>query len=93
MATKPVSRTKRSHLSKSAEVAGASHEELVQALVASLENSFSPEKHDHALEWAMRLLRDLDETTLRGLVYRYGLFEEPMKMEEERPESPDADEE
>lgn len=73
-----------SHLSKSAEVAGASHEELVQTLVASLESSFSPAKHDHALEWATRLFRDLDEPTLRGLVYRYGLFEEPLRMEEDR---------
>jgi hypothetical protein len=75
----------QSHLSKSAEVAGASHEELVQTLVTSLESSFSPAKHDHALEWATRLFRDLDEPTLRGLVYRYGLFEEPVKVEEDRP--------
>lgn len=93
MVAKSASRTKGSHLTKSAEVAGASHEELVQALVASLENSFSPAKHDPALEWAMRLFRDLDEPTLRGLVYRYGLFEEPMKVEDERPAARDADEE
>ena len=45
MAAKPTasstpSAKKWSHLSKSAEVAGASHEELVQTLVASLESSF-----------------------------------------------------
>ncbi len=98
MAVKPTasstpSAKKWSHLSKSAEVAGASHEELVQTLVASLESSFSPAKHDHALEWATRLFRDLDEPTLRGLVYRYGLFEEPLRMEEDRPVDDETPEE
>lgn len=98
MAAKPTasstpSAKKWSHLSKSAEVDDASHEDLVQTLVASLESSFSPAKHDHALEWATRLFRDLDEPTLRGLVYRYGLFEEPLRVEEDRPVDHETSEE
>lgn len=93
MPARPTSGAKRSHIAKSAEVAGASHEELVQTLVASLESSFSPARHDPALEWAGRLFRDLDEATLRGLVYRHGLFEEPMQLDEERPASRDETDE
>ncbi len=66
------------------DVKGATHEELVQALLAAFETTFASGQQASALAWASRLLRDLDTDTLRGLVYRYGLFEEPARTDSDR---------
>ena len=50
-------------------------EELIQALVDQFDRTFTSLDHEEALKSVRRFLQCLDETTLRTMAYRQGIFE------------------
>ena len=50
-------------------------EEMIQAIVDEFDRTFSSMERPEALGQVKRLLQGLDESTLRALAYRQGVFE------------------
>lgn len=68
---------------KSEEVEFQGKEELVQAVVGSLDRTFAASARPQALHNLAELFRGLDETTLRAIAYQQGLFEEDLEPTDE----------
>jgi hypothetical protein len=71
------------HVSKSAEADFVSREHLVRLLIEQIEHTFATDGRGQALQKVAEMLRGLDETALRGLVYRQGLQNEDELTEPE----------
>jgi hypothetical protein len=70
---------------KTTEAEFAGKEEMVQAIVAVLDRTFSTGRPE-ALEGVAEFFRVLDEPTLRAIAYKHGVFEEDLEpTEEDRP--------
>jgi len=58
-------------------------EEMVQAIVAVLDRTFSSSGRAEGLASVAEFFRVLDEPTLRAIAYRHGVFEEDLEPTEE----------
>ena len=68
---------------KSEEVEVQRKEELVQAIVGSLDRTFAASARPRALSRLAEMFRGLEENTLRAIAYQQGLFEEDLEPTEE----------
>jgi hypothetical protein len=68
---------------KAEEVEVQRKEELVQAIVASLDRTFAASARPRALSRLAEMFRGLEERTLRAVAYQQGLFEEDLEPTEE----------
>ena len=57
-------------------------EEMIQGLVEAVDRTFAAGTTPEALRWTADLFRQLDDTTLRALAYRQGVFEEEPQEDE-----------
>jgi hypothetical protein len=69
--------------SKASEADIISREHLVRLLMEQIERTFATNGRDHALQRIAAMLRTLDETALRALVYQQGLQDEDELTEPE----------
>jgi len=58
-------------------------EEIVQGIVSVLDRTFAASGRPQALSRLAEMFRGLDETTLRAIAYRQGLFEEDLEPSDE----------
>lgn len=58
-------------------------EEIVQAIVSSLDRTYAASSRPSALNRMSEMFRGLDETTLRAIAYRQGVFEEDLEPSDE----------
>jgi hypothetical protein len=63
-------------ISKASEAEAISREHLVRLLVEQIERTYAADGPDRALQHITEMLRGLDESALRGLVYNQGLQSE-----------------
>jgi hypothetical protein len=70
-------------LPKASEADIISREHLVRLLMQQIERTFATNGRDHALQRIAAMLRTLDETALRALVYQQGLQDEDELTEPE----------
>ncbi|HEU5303233.1 MAG TPA: hypothetical protein VFU40_01205 [Gemmatimonadales bacterium] len=70
-------------MSKASEADIISREHLVRVLLEQIERTFATDGRDKALQHIAGMLRRLDETALRALVYEQGLVEESELIEAE----------
>jgi hypothetical protein len=70
-------------LSKASEADIISREHLIRLLVEQIERTFATNGRDQALQRIAAMLRTLDETALRALVYQQGLQDEDELTEPE----------
>lgn len=72
-----------SRVPKTAEAASQSKEEIVQSIVSVLDRTFAADARPRALTRLAEMFRGLDETTLRAIAYRQGVFEEDVDVFED----------
>jgi hypothetical protein len=70
-------------LSKASEADIISREHLIRLLVEQIDRTFATNGRDQALQRIAAMLRTLDETALRALVYQQGLQDEDELTEPE----------
>jgi hypothetical protein len=68
---------------KAEEIQVQGKEELVQAIVGVLDRTFAASARPAALSRLAEMFRGLDESTLRAVAYRQGLFEEDLEPTDE----------
>ena len=79
------------HRPKRSEVKAAAKEELVQGILEKIDRSYAPADPTGATSRLAEFFRALDDSTLREIAYRHGLFEEELAEDhEEHPEKSNA---
>lgn len=68
---------------KTEEVEWQGKEEIVQDIVSSLDRTYAASSRPRALSRMSEMFRGLDETTLRAIAYRQGVFEEDLEPSDE----------